>query len=116
MVAYPVAALPEEVFLSLPAIGSRAARPTDEDSVEQLQREVPNVYMIRDKEHICNLRLPSKHGLVGRELVIELDFAECLQECSLVRAALIMSEVRPDGTRVQVNIYDNVSRAVHINV
>ena len=58
--------------------------------------------MIRDKNHICDLHLPSKVAIVGRELVISLDFSECLQECSLVRAALVMTEMRPDTTRIQV--------------
>lgn len=58
--------------------------------------------MIRDREHICNLHLPSKHGIIGKDFSIALDFTECVQECSVVRAVLIASELRPDDSRIQV--------------
>lgn len=85
--------------MSAPAPGSRAMRSTDGDNEA---REVPNVYMIRDRDHICDLHLPSKVAVVGRELLISLDFSQCVQACTTVSATLVMAEMRPDATRVQV--------------
>jgi hypothetical protein len=72
------------------------------DDSASAAREVPNLYKIRDKEHICDLRLPSKCGIVGKDLEIFLDFQRNAQECSMVRATLVMTETRPEGTRIQV--------------
>jgi hypothetical protein len=58
--------------------------------------------MIRARDHICDLHLPSKVAVPGTELFISLDFSECVQKCSAVSATLVMSETRPDKTRVQV--------------
>lgn len=79
-------------------------------------KEIPNVYMIRDREHICDLHLPSRHGVIGRDLSISLDFTECVQECSVVRAVLIASELRPDDSRIQVRAEYSHYVNDHINI
>jgi hypothetical protein len=102
LVAYPASSLPVELLLSAPAPGYKIAQSDAADDSANAPREVPNVYKICGKEHVCDLRLPSKYGIVGRDLEIFLDFQRNVQECSVVRATLVMTETRPEGTRIQV--------------
>ncbi len=67
-------------------------------------KEVANVYMVRDRDHICDLHLSSQSVAPGGEVEIHLDFTDCIQPCSVVRATIVISEVRPDGSRIQVSI------------
>ena len=59
--------------------------------------------MIRNRDHICKLRLPLQYGISGRDLQIHLDFTECIEECSVIRATLYQKECRPDESRIQVS-------------
>lgn len=103
MVAYPASSIPTEILFSVPTIGNNQENNLESDASRQsAPREVPNVYMIRDKDHICDLHLKSQHVAPGADVHIHLDFADCHQPCSLVRATVMQSETRPDGSRIQV--------------
>lgn len=65
--------------------------------------------MIRNRDHICKLRLPLQYGISGRDLQIHLDFTECIEECSVIRATLYQKECRPDESRIQVSSSCNES-------
>lgn len=67
--------------------------------------QVPNVYMVRDRDHICDLHLSSQHLSPGSDVEVHLDFTDNIQPCSMVRATIVLSEVRPDGSYIQVWFY-----------
>lgn len=106
MVAYPATSIPTEVLFSVPTIGSNQENSSDRDGARPAApREVPNVYMIRDKDHICDLHLRSQTVAPGGDVLVHLDFVDCLQPCSQVRVTVMQSETRPDGSRIQVRVY-----------
>jgi len=99
MVAYPASTFPVETIFSFPVMpGSGVEGNPDSHPGSS---EVPNIYMIRDKQHICNLRLDSKYAIAGHSVSIALDFSEGVQQCTMVRATMIMGERRPDDSRIQ---------------
>ena len=124
MVAYPASSLPLETLLSAPpmlasssasTIGTGAGAASNEGRYKKHPPAVGDIYMVRDLEHICALHLQSQAGgsgdggggggsavSAGGVLGVHLDFTDSLQACSVVRATLVMSETRRDGTRVQV--------------
>lgn len=60
-------------------------------------------YKIRDNIHICNLHILSCYTSPGQDVELNLDFADNIQACYLARATVIMSERRPDDSRIQVS-------------
>lgn len=100
--SYPASSLPAEILLSAPTIASSYGNQSDAGSQEQEHKEVSNVYMVRDRDHICDLHLSSASLRPGRDVEVHLDFTDSLQPCSMVRATVVLSEVRPDGSRIQV--------------
>jgi hypothetical protein len=104
MVAYPASSLPVETLLSAPTAAGAAYEHTGNGL-----REVPNIYMIRDNDHICDLHLASKYAVVGNSVMISLDFSDCVQTCSAVRASVVLSERRPCDSRVEVR----TAKAIH---
>lgn len=105
MVAYPASSIPTEILFSVPTIGNNQEKSFDSDGLKHAIKEVPNVYRIRDKDHICDLHLQSQHVAPGADVRVHLDFADCHQPCSLVRATVVLSEVRPDGSHIQVSVF-----------
>jgi hypothetical protein len=108
VVAYPASSIPSEILLSAPTVTATGTGAEDDfvgksHGSRSVTREAASIYMIRDLDHICDLHLQSKFGIIGKDVHIFLDFSECVQLCTVMRATLILSEKRPDGTRIQVN-------------
>jgi len=91
-----------EILLSAPTIASSYGNQSEAGSEGQGHKDVSNVYMVRDREHICDLHLSSASLCPGRDVEVHLDFNDSRQPCSMVRATVVLSEVRPDGSRIQV--------------
>lgn len=100
--SYPASSLPVEILLSAPTIASSYGNQSEAGDDAQERKEVSNVYMVRDREHICDLHLSSASLRPGRDVEVHLDFNDSRQPCSMVRATLVLSETRPDGSRIQV--------------
>ena len=100
-----------EILLSAPTIASSYGNQTDsgERNAAPNSKQVDNVYMVRDRDHICDLHLSSQPLCPGSDVDVHLDFTDNIQPCSMVRATIILSEVRADGSHIQVCFFAKIT-------
>lgn len=108
MVAYSAASLPLESFMSV----SNTDSPGDLDGGSNpFQNTKNNIYRISDEDYICNLLLDQNPISPPHDLSVYLDFSSGVQRCVAVKASLIMSEQRPDSSRIQDKLLSSVVRS-----
>jgi hypothetical protein len=62
-----------------------------------------NIYNITDKEFVCSLELDVSQIMSGNKIVAQMYFGQSKQSCAIVSAGVIQSEIRSDGSIIQVS-------------
>lgn len=101
LVAYSVSSLPVEVTLCKPhdiiysEIGCRGDDPSHRGQ---------NIYKVHDNEYICSITVEKASISPGHAVAVVVDFSGNRQPCQTLRATLLQSEQRADGSQVQQRV------------